>query len=50
MDKGEYSTKDTKEEEVNKIQKKRRTQFKPRGPPRNFNINKEEQTIQWPKE
>jgi hypothetical protein len=37
MDKGEYSTKDTKEEEVNKVQKKKRTQFKPRGAPRTFN-------------
>jgi hypothetical protein len=27
MDKGEDSTKDTKEEEVNKVQKKKRTQF-----------------------
>ena len=37
MDKGEDSTKDTKEEEVNKVQKKKRTQFKPRGAPRTFN-------------
>jgi hypothetical protein len=37
MDKGEYSTKDTKEEEVNTIQKKKRTQFKLRGAPRKFN-------------
>jgi hypothetical protein len=34
MDKGEDSTKDTKEEEVNKVQKKKRIQFKPRGAPR----------------
>ena len=37
MNKGEDSTKDTKEEEVNKIQKKKRTQFKPRGASRTFN-------------
>jgi hypothetical protein len=37
MDKGEDSTKDTKEVEVNKVQKKKRTQFKPRGAPRTFN-------------
>jgi hypothetical protein len=38
MDKGEDSTKDTKEEEVNKVQKKKRTQFKTRGAPRTFNL------------
>ena len=37
MDKGEDSTKDPKEEEVNKVQKKKRIQFKPRGAPRTFN-------------
>jgi hypothetical protein len=37
MDKGEDSTKDPKEEEVNKVQKEKRTQFKPRGAPRTFN-------------
>ena len=37
MDKGEDSTKDPKEEEVNKVQKKKRIQFKPRGALRTFN-------------
>jgi translation elongation factor P/translation initiation factor 5A len=37
MYKGEDSTKDPKEEEVNKVQKKKRTQFKPRAAPRTFN-------------
>jgi translation elongation factor P/translation initiation factor 5A len=37
MDKGEDSTKDPKKEEVNKVQRKKRTQFKPRAAPRTFN-------------
>jgi hypothetical protein len=37
MDKGDDSTKYPKEEEVNKVQKKKRTQFKPRGAPRTLN-------------
>jgi hypothetical protein len=37
MDKGEDSTKDPKKEEVNKVQKKKRIHFKPRGAPRTFN-------------
>ena len=37
MDKDEDSTKDPKEEEVNKVQRKKRTQFKPRAAPRTFN-------------